>query len=130
MLTGKQTVFSPRGSIALTTTSGRRNWAEALLAKVQKLDDMGQVQAVGKLLDRLVKRRGVGSHRPTTNTETGKMYEGDEPMLEGWRKYLGGHFAADEPESADLFDNLGTWGARSRRPRFQYFPRNYTRIPP
>jgi hypothetical protein len=84
-----------------------RRWAEELLAEVQKLDDMGQVQAVGKLLDRLVKRRGVGAHQPTTDAETGKAYEGDEPMLEGWRKYLGGHFSADDAESADLFDDLG-----------------------
>ena len=84
-----------------------RRWAETLLAEVQKLDDKGQFQAVGKLLDRLVKRRVGGWNQPTKDAETGLLYQSNVAMLEGWRKYLAIHFTADALEDASLFADLG-----------------------
>jgi ribonuclease HI/exonuclease III len=84
-----------------------RRWVEALLAEVQKLDDMGNVKAVGKLFDRLARRSRGGSHQPTKDAETGKLYESEEAALEGWRIFLSDHYVADEEEDARLFEDLG-----------------------
>ena len=71
------------------------------------LDDKGQVQAVVKLLDRLVKRRVGGWNQPTKDAETGSLYQHNAAMLEGWRKYLANHFTTGKLEDFNLFDDLG-----------------------
>jgi hypothetical protein len=61
-----------------------RRWCEALLAKVQQLDDSGNVAAVGKLFDRLARRRRGGRHQPTKDSKPGKLYTDEHAALADW----------------------------------------------
>ena len=84
-----------------------RRWCEALLAEVQQLDDAGNVAAVGKLFDRLARRRKGSRQQPTKDAKTGVLYPGEDEALKDWKTYMSEHFTPDDAEHSDLFLDLG-----------------------